>query len=357
MENRQTLKHIAEKSGMSLSSVSRTLDPARSHLVRPTTRKKILKCAEDINFTVNLSARRLRRNQTEVITVVVYQNSFKPRMFSTEFISPSTGRDNIQRLSMAIKSRNYDMKLEFLPEGQRLPDTIFDRNRTDGIIFVNYYGTAYIDILEKTRLPNIYMSNFIDTTRTDVALVGLDREPGYRQALEHQINSDGKSFAWVTPPAQFASDINTKVINKLFREYGIYNEAIFFDNVRSYYDIQRLIDDFEKNPFDTTFCRNDVIADWVVRELRSRGIRVPEDVAVIGYDNDPAYHGEGTINVATIDAPAGLMMKIAGEKLFKMIDENEVSKRLPQVTLETVFISGDTERKIPTKNLNLKMET
>ncbi|MDD5663980.1 MAG: LacI family DNA-binding transcriptional regulator [Victivallaceae bacterium] len=117
------MKHLAKMSGMSLSSVSRALDPARRHLVRPATREKILKYAKEVNFSVNMPARQLRRKQSEVITVVVFQLPNKNKNFSNEFVSPSNGRDIIQKLSYFIKAKNYDMKLEFIAEGEMIPDS------------------------------------------------------------------------------------------------------------------------------------------------------------------------------------------------------------------------------------------
>lgn len=337
--NRHSLKHIAKLSGVSLSSVSRALDPARSHMVRPELRTKILKFVNEENFSVNLSARRLRLNKAEVITVIVYLDSFKHKNFSVEFVSPSAGRDDIQCLSAAIKARHYDMKLEFIVPGQQLPYHVFDRNRTDGVIFVSYYGTEYVDYLEKSRLPNLYMSRYIDTGRHDVGLVGLNREPGYRQAIEALLKAGHRRFAWFSPPTQTSLRVNINITNDLFHEYGIFDERLFLPTICSYYDIQGILK--VRRDVDAIFCSNDVIADWVIRELRRNGVRVPDDVSVIGYDNDPAYHGEWTNNVATIEAPKSLMAETAVEELLKNINDENSGER-PHILLDTIFIPGDT---------------
>lgn len=343
MEKKQTLKHLAKMSGMSLSSVSRALDPARRHLVRPATREKILKYAKEVNFSVNMPARQLRRKQSEVITVVVFQLPNKNKNFSNEFVSPSNGRDIIQKLSYFIKAKNYDMKLEFIAEGEMIPDSnmIFDLNRTDGIIFVGYHGTEYIDIIKKNRMPNIYMSNYIDIKRSDVNYIGLNREPGYRQAIECLLKNGRTRFAWMSPPVQASIPVKMNIVYNLFHEYSIYNEKLFFKNICSYYDIQRLVSDFCNNRFDVIFCSNDVIADWVVRELRVRNIKVPAEVAVIGYDNDPDYHGNNTNNVATIDAPPGLMAETTIANLFTMINNHDTDTT-SQTVLDTIFLKGET---------------
>lgn len=340
MENsRHSLRHIAELSGVSLSSVSRALDPVRCHMVRPAVREKIRKCVNEVNFSVNLSARRLRLNKAEVITVIVYLDSFKSRNFSVEFVSPSAGRDDIQCLSAAVKAHHYDMKLEFIVPGQQLPYHIFDRNRTDGVIFVSYYGTEYVEYLEKIGLPNLYMSRYIDTNRRDVGLVGLNREPGYRQAIELLLKEGRRRFAWFSPLMLTSLRVNINIVNELFHEYGIFDKTRFLTNIGSYYDIQDVLK--KRDIADAIFCSNDAIANWVVRELRRNGVRVPEDVAVIGYDNDPAFQGEGTSSLATIDAPKATMAGIAVKQLLNIIDSENPLKR-PHILLDTVFIPGAT---------------
>lgn len=338
-KKQHSLKYIAKLSGASLSSVSRALDPARSHMVRPELREKIRKYVDRTNFSVNLSARRLRLNKAEAITVIVYLDSFKHKNFSIEFASPSAGRDDIQCLSAAIKARNYDMKLEFIVPDQTLPYHIFDRNRTDGVIFVSYYGTEYVDYLKKNKLPNLYMSRYIDSKRHDVGLVGLNREPGYREAIETLLKAGRRRFVWFSPPFQTSLRVNIHIVNELFHEYGVFDERLFLPTIGNYYDIHGILK--VRRDVDAIFCSNDVIADWVVRELRRDGVRVPDDVSVIGYDNDPAYHGEWTNNVASIGAPKALMAETAVEELIRIIN-HENAEPDPHVLLDTIFIPGDT---------------
>lgn len=342
MTGQHSLKHIAKLSGVSLSSVSRALDPTRSHLVRPAVREKILKCVDEVNFSVNLSARRLRLNKAEVITVIVYQDPFKSKKFQTEFISPSTGREDIQCLSRAIKAQHYDMKLEFMSPNQMVPTHIFDRNRTDGVIFVSYYGTEYIDLLGKIKLPNLYMSRYIAHDRQDVNLIGLNREPGYRQAINLLLQSGRKRFAWLSPPTRTSLRVNVNIVRDLFHEYKIFNEKLFMTSIRSYYDIHDNLKTLKN--CDVIFCSNDAIANWTVRELRRNDVRVPEDIAVVGYDNDPAFHGEDTNNVATIEAPSGLMPETAVEQIVKMINNGSDydGSPLTHIMLDTVFFPEDT---------------
>ena len=341
MEKRYSLKHIAELSGVSLSSVSRALDPTRRHMVRPELREKIQNVVLKENFSINPSARRLRRSKTEVITVIVYLDSFKQKTFSVDFVSPSTGRDDIQCLSAAIKARYYDMKLEFILPEQQLPAHVFDHNRTDGVIFVSYFGTEYVRYLEECGLPNLYLSRYIDTSREDVNLVGLNREPGYRQAIEALLRAGHRRFAWFSPPMQTSLRVNINIVNELFREYGIFNERLFLPIFYSYYDIQAILKVLRD--VDVIFCSNDVIADWVVRELERNGVLVPEEVSVIGYDNDQAYHGTNTCNVATIDAPKSLMAESAVDALLRSMESKKNEGRV-HILLDTVFLPGSTAR-------------
>ena len=340
--NRNSLKELAARSGYSLASVSRALDPARCHLVRPATREKIQRCVEEMSFSINLSARRLKRNRTEVITSVAFVNQFKNKTFSNEFVSRSIQTDDIQGLSSSAKRCHYDMKLEYIYPGMDyalVAEDIIDRNRTDGIIFVAYYGIDFHRKLMSSGLPHIYMSRYIDVNRQEMPLVGLRREPGFRAALEHLLRQGRRRFAWIGVPISTQLRINREIVADLLLEYGCYDEKLFF-SVDNYYQLRELFRNYHPQQFDAIFCSNDVMADWVVRELRFNGFRIPDDLTVVGYDNDPAYHGENSLEISSIGTPRHLMCERAVELLLEMIDNGPDPAR--RAVFDTSFFPRET---------------
>ena len=306
-----SMKELALRTGLSLSSISRALDPARAHLVKPSTREKIRREAERMNFTVNLAARRLKLNRTETITAAVLRDDLVGKLFAPELNSRTMMSYDIQLLAGIMKNAGYDLKIEFFNETMPLDANVFDRNRTDGIIFCSYWGREYGELLRRSGLPSVFMSRYIELDRTDVSFVGLDRTPGFRQAVG-SLTAAGKSrIGWLGVPGVRSRAI----LEMLLRERSLYFPENFFE-MRSYFDLRDTVDSL--TGLDAVFCSNDVIADWMFRELEYR--KIARRPIIIGYDNDPGFPAEnGFRRFATIGHEGNPMPALAAEILLKQI--------------------------------------
>ena len=282
----QSMKKLAEYTGYSIASISRALDPRRSHLVKESTRRKIKEAVKTLNFSVNLSARRLKIQRTEVISVALLRTPFEGKCFSHEFASNAQSSDDIRRLGEAARQYGYDLKLEFFDEDTPLPEQFFDLNRTDGIIFCAYWGEEYAKLLAQSGIPAVFMSRYIDISRRDRPFVGIDRSRGFRQAVAELTAAGMKKIGWVGIPRTSYSR-NSRILEELLNRENLYCEENFHD-VQDYYQLRQVVEDLAR--MDAVFCGNDVIASWVVRELRAR--KIEREPLIIGYDNDPSFHSQ-----------------------------------------------------------------
>lgn len=314
-----SIKDLAELSGFSLSSVSRALDPSRAHLVKPESRKRILDIARHHNFSINQSARRLRSAHTEIISALTYApGDLRTKFFGYEF--NSLNRRELATVESRVAEYNYALKLHMIDQ-DFMPDSGFiDRKRTDGVIFISYHGTEYLEKLRQTGIPYIYASNFIDRERQEIPFVTRDLNPGYREAIEYFISAGMQKFAYAAPVAdkypQLSPPSRRTQIIALFDEYKLKHPDIL--TLQDYYSIRKLAADWTPELFEVLFCANDVIAEWFVREFRYLGIKVPEQIKIVGYDNDTLYH-DGENGIASIGLPPGEMFRGAVDLLMNMV--------------------------------------
>lgn len=288
-QKQQSMKELAAYTGFSIASISRALDPKRAYMVKGSTRQKIDQAVKELNFSVNLSARRLKIQRTEVISVAILRSPFGRSSYSYEFAPQAMTADDIQHLGEVSRKYGYDLKLEFFNEYEPLSEQFFDRSRTDGIIFSAYCGNDYDRIIAKSGLPAVFMSRYIDIEHDRRNFVGLNREPGFRQAVESLNRCSMDKIGWIGIP-RTAFSRNSRIVEMLLREKNLFNEKYFFD-IKDFYQLREIIT--ELAPLDAIFCGNDTIADWTAREFRYRDLKSP---LLIGYDNDPYFREQKCFN-------------------------------------------------------------
>jgi len=335
-----SLKSIALESGYSLSTVSRALDPSRCHLVRLPTREKIQACAARHRFSINSSARRLKLNCTETITAVAFRHDLRRQLFSHEFVSLTVSQDDLEGVVSAARERHYDTKVEYISPDQDLSvlaSELLDKNRTDGVIFISYYGLAFQPRLEELRLPHMYMSRYMDLARQDVPYVGLERRTGYEEALERMLAEGRERIGWLGIPVARGTPRNRKILAELLQERGLYREELFHD-ISDYYMLRQVLSMYSPGRYDAIFCSNDVMADWVVRELRHLGVTVPDALRVIGYDNDPGFHTDDQRGISSIGLPRQAMCWCAVDLVIDMIEDYDAIRPSREVFYSQFFL-------------------
>ena len=325
----RSMKELAAYTGFSIASISRALDPKRAYMVKESTRKKINQAVKELNFSVNLAARRLKLRKTEVISVAILRSPFNRSSYSHEFAPQAMTADDIQHLGEVSRKYGYDLKLEFFNEYEPLSEQFFDRSRTDGLIFIAYCGNDYDQIIEKSGLPAVFMSRYIDIEHDRRHFVGLNREPGFRQAVESLCKCSMRSIGWAGIP-RTAFSINSRIVEKLLREKGLFNENCFFD-IQDYYQLREIITDLA--PLDALFCGNDTIADWTAREFRHRKLKSP---LLIGYDNDPYFREQKLFN--TIGHPGNPMPELAVKMLDQLICDSSAKNKPLSETVNCGYI-------------------
>ena len=276
-----TLEDIARFSGFSRSTVSRVING--DVYVKEETRKRIMDVIHEHNFQPNLGARSLAGGQTGVLGLVI------PAAVSTIF-SDLYFPQFIRGVSAGCNAQNYSMMLWLVePEyHRRTMREILHNGLLDGVIVSSMaMNDPIFKSLHDSKMPFISIGRH--PTLNDVSSLDVDNVKSACMATRHLIELGRTRVATITGPHNMIAgydryqgylkalqDCNLPLLPELaveadFTEDGGYNA------------MQQLIG---ARP-DAVFAASDTMAVGALRALREAHLRVPEDVAVIGYDDVP----------------------------------------------------------------------
>ena len=325
-----TLKDVAERAGVDVSTASRALSSDKHSLVTATTRRRVVDAAEQLGYRANLQASALRRGRTGIVGVIVAD-------ISNPFIGPVIrGIANALggRGLLPIVTETRDSSDEFTQVSDKML-----AQRVDGIITT---AARYSDrrLLKRVAAEVPTVLAVRDLPGSGIPAISHDDVAGGRLAAEHLLSLGHSGLAQLIGPqdiwsfegrAQGFRDAATQVgascveIEVPFRlptaEAG---RALMGE----------LLDREEDLP-TAVFAHNDSIAIGALGVLRERGIRCPADVSVIGY-NDVPLVDQISPPLTTIRLPGYELGRLAAEVLVTRMDDAETTAGKIQLAPELV---------------------
>jgi DNA-binding LacI/PurR family transcriptional regulator len=279
-----TIADIARLAGVSKSTVSRALDD--SPLIAAETRERVKAIAREHDFHRNVPARRLSLQQSHAIALVTYE-------YTGDFSVPDAFMLEIQSgISSALHASDYDLLVVHVsPDDNDWPRRYLESGRTDGFILLWAMCTrGQLDTLVEMRAPFIIWG--MPPARPDYCSVSGDNMGGGRVATEHLLRSGRRRIAFLTG----ADETQAEVADRL-AGYRAALAAAGLDAdpalvVRGEWQrpeessAEAVRELLERAPdVDALFANSDLLAIGAMDALRRAGRTVPDDVAVIGYDD------------------------------------------------------------------------
>lgn len=277
-----TMFDIAQLAGVSEATVSRAL--SGSPLVSDLTRTKVLQVARDANYSVNFNARSLRQRRSRSIEVLIPLATRGRQHMSDPFYL-----DMLGALADALSSRGYDLLLtKKAPWVDGSEKNSIMSGRADGIIIMGQgqdldaldsFASMYPQIIVwGGHLPN---HNYV--------VVGTDNITGAMMATRHLLRDAGcERVAFLGDPAEPEIALRLEGYKKALAESGVAPDPdIIFSAPFAAEEARRAAEEMiaTGRQFDGLLCGSDVIAMSAMTALRRAGVRVPGDVAVVGYDD------------------------------------------------------------------------
>ncbi|MCR4944365.1 MAG: LacI family transcriptional regulator [Clostridium sp.] len=325
-----TIKDIAKYVGVSHSTVSRALNGSSE--VNFETKEKILKAAKELNYIPDINARSLKLSKPYNIGV----------FFSTidKGTSAFVFHNVITNVYEGIGSR-YNVIVKGIDTYEK--NSINPKNY-DGILVVSQKeeDDEFIEEILSKNIPLVVINREVNY---DVINVFADERIATRRGFEELLYNGHRKIGIIEGKEQFLS-------TKLRREGCLdalkkYNTEIDKDLVVSgdftvtggYFAAKKIID----KEITAIFAFNDEMAIGAIKAIRESGLRVPEDISILGFDGTEI--GEYlTPSIATIKRPVGKVSKLAINLLMKKINGEEINEK--KVGLESEIVFGDSIRKL-----------
>ena len=308
------LEDIAKATGLSIPTVSRVLANS-DYPVNAATRQIILKAAQAMNYHPNLSARSLRTDRSDTIGIIVDDLStpFSPRI--VRGIQDYLVQNNYQSLIVNVE---WNPVLE-----QQAIRTLVNRP-VDGLIFVEYSHRAISDILEESKTPHVFVHRLFGTPIKDSIVP--DDEYGASIAVRHLIGLGHKRIAYINGPENWhnAKKRLAGYRTELEAHQLEFDPAIVLPRDWEFEGGYKAAQNpLRLNQLPTAiFSANDLMALGAIYAVQDAGIRVPNDIAVVGYDNR-AFTSIVRPRITTVVMPVYKMGLAAAELLLKKITDDQ----------------------------------
>ena len=312
-----TMKDISKKANVSLSTVSAVIN--QSAYVSPALTNRVMQAVEELNYKPNAVARSLKKKRTNTVGVIVsnLSNPFYPPLI--EGIEDVSFNNNFNVILCNVSNGNKKILtyLELMLEKQ-----------VDGLLLANIANSEDLNEVEKTglkyvlinRKPPFYDKNF----------VGVNNPLSSELAVNHLVRQGYKRIAFFGGDL----DINTARERKAgfiscMTQTGLdIDPMLIYDGEYSlesgYTNVKKMIEQVKVLP-EAICTASDIIAFGVIKGLRDSGIRVPEDISVIGNDNN-SFSENFLVPLSSIDHSTYDMGKLSMEFLLEMIKEKDETR-------------------------------
>jgi DNA-binding LacI/PurR family transcriptional regulator len=313
--NPPTMADIARLAGVHTSTVSRAL--AGSPLVAKEVRENILKIARGRGYQVNLAARSLRLGRTQIVSVVIPLGHEATQPLTDPFFMQMLGH-----LADEITQQGYGIFLQkVLPPMKHWLTDLINSKRSDGIIVIGQSTEhAALQAVAKEYKPLVVWGG--DINHQSYCTVGSDNIGGARLATEYLLSLGLKRIV-------FFGDTKVPEVKLRYRGYmralehapkgtaPSLNVPTHMTSEMAYAAMQAFLAKHER--FDAVVGATDVIAISAIRAIVAAGMRVPQDVSVVGYD-DLALAAQTNPPLTTVRQDIKQGAKHLSDLLFRRLD-------------------------------------
>lgn len=328
-----TMRDVAKRARVSIATVSAVIN--ESAYVTPELKQRVLDAIEELNYKPNVLAKFLRFHKTSTIGVIIrdVQNPFYPAVIKG-IEDTAWSLDHI--VCLCNSEGHSERELSFLK-------SLLQR-KVDGVLLAtaSLNDNPAIEVLEQENIPYVIINRHPGTTANN-NYVGIDNKQAARLATEHLVALGRKKIAVIRGPEDYStSQERTAGYVEVMRKHDYPIPPGFMP--RGDYGVDggyQAVTGLLKLPDrpDAIFCANDLMAFGVTEKLFEEGIRVPQDISIVGCDN--IYFSKYLRTpLTTVDYPKYEMGRIAVEMLLDVIEEKVREKR--QVILSPQLIIRDS---------------
>ena len=293
-----TLEEVASAAGVSRSTVSRVVNG--SPLVREDVAAHVKKAIERMGYIPNRAARSLVNRQTMAIALIVPEDT--SRFFGDPFFAAI-----VQGITHRLESSDYVLTLQLASPTAPSAKTMryLLGGNVDGAIVVSHHsGDEFFTRLDE-RMPVVFGGRPFDPEHHPSTFVDVDNTAGGALATSYLVDLGRQRIATITGPDNMQAAVDrSEGWRRSLREAGLPDDLSAMGDFTRAGGAAAMRELLERDPhLDAVFAASDLMASGAIAVLRERGVRVPDDVAVVGYDDSPAAISD-EITITTVHQPS-----------------------------------------------------
>ena len=325
-EKSPTMKDVAREAGVALGTVSKVFNGIP---VGKSYRERVEAAADRLGYRVNNYARGLRASKTNCVALILPSTDHMFFALLADYICDAlTKRDH--RMMLAITRDD--------PQAEARCIQMVRQNKVDGIIGLTYSA----DLEVRDDMPYVSIDRFISP---GIPCVSSDNFSGGSMAAERLYQLGCRRLLFLRTGSHVSGEADKRGAG--FITWCQQNQADFeamrFDDRDGLEPVNRyLAEHFGQGrvDFDGIFCSTDLLAYRVRKTLASLGVRVPEDVQIIGFDGIRSFNSEGELFCSTIVQPVKQMAETAVNVLLSEDHSNAPAL----ICLPVRYAAGGTTR-------------
>lgn len=317
-----SIKDVAKEANVSIATVSRVLNDI--DVVNQETKQRVLDAIEKLDYRPNILARSLKTQRSSTIGIIIpdISNSLYP-----EIVRGAEDLASIYNYNIMLCNTDLDK------EREKESFNILREKMVDGIIYMGDSLDADIKAaIKNSGVPVVSIGTMDD--EDEVPSIGIDSYGATKEAVEYLLSLGDKNIAYIGYNRETALE-HEKIYagyRDAMNNVGLLKEELIYRGNLKYEEgiigINHII---ENHKVDGVVCGSDQMAIGVINALREKGIRVPEDVNVIGFDNI-ALAAVFYPKLTTVSRPLYDMGSVGMRLLIKLVNKLPIEEsyyRLP----------------------------
>ncbi|SHL40096.1 transcriptional regulator, LacI family [Anaerocolumna jejuensis DSM 15929] len=307
-----TIKDVAKEAGVAISTVSNVLNNV--DVVSEDTRQKVLDAAEKLHYVPNMNAKFLKSNKKNSIG-----------LFLTS-IQGDFYKDLIQAVHLQCKLKGYQLNIYISNENtsEEIYSMIISSGVEGAIVLNEHLSQEYIDRLAMAHMPLVFIDR--EYCGEQMSSVIIDSMEGATLAMEYLIKQGHRRIGFFHGIFNFDDECRYNAYENVLKKYNLpIDESIilraYFEETLAYSEMRVFLLKGTKLP-EAFFCANDEMAWGCVRALMEAGINVPDDISVVGFD-DNAVARYNTPAITTVHSPVAELGTYAITELIRLMQSEE----------------------------------
>lgn len=340
-ENRRvTIKDIAEEMGVSTATVSNVIH-GKTKKISDRTVAKVQEKLQESGYIPNMAAVLLAQNSSKIVCVVVSDNErYEGKMLEDPFVAQM-----INSISKELNARDYFMMIKEERDIDKLVVYASMWNMA-GLILMGYCSVDYEKLRSKMHIPFVVVDSYERNVKSYID-IGIDNIDGGYQAGQYLIQNGHGRILYFADNKEDCDMFRYQGLQKALTENKLeVNEDFYYlvhiEKKEREKDYEKLLDYIQKKDITAVFAASDQYAIELMRFLLRKGVKVPEEISIVGFDDIPLaaqiYPG-----LTTISQNIPLRGKMAVEMLQDQIEDNETGG---SVLLPAQLIARESVKKI-----------